>query len=140
VCLTRARQRLILTGASRRRIFGDYQPTQPSRFLDEIPPELIDRVEPAAPRWQRPRVELRNPYAKRRTDRVRDDASTGFAYEQEDQSAGPVRAGMRVRHRLFGVGTIMAVEEHDDDYKLTVRFVAAGTKKLLARYAGLEPA
>jgi DNA helicase-2/ATP-dependent DNA helicase PcrA len=140
VCLTRARQRLILTGASRRRIFGDYQPTQPSRFLDEIPPELIDRVEPAAPRWQRPRVELRNPYAKRRTDRVRDDASTGFAYEQEDQSAGPVRAGMRVRHRLFGVGTIMAVEEHDDDYKLTVRFAAAGTKKLLARYAGLEPA
>jgi hypothetical protein len=34
----------------------------------------------------------------------------------------------------------MAVEEHDDDYKLTVRFAAAGTKKLLARYAGLEPA
>ena len=141
VCLTRARERLILTGASRRRVFGDYQPTEPSRFLDEIPPDLVERLEPVAPRWQqRPRFELRNPYARRRPDRVREDAGTSFAYEQEDQSVMTVRAGMRVRHRLFGVGTVMAVEEHDDDYKLTVRFAAAGTKKLLARYAGLEPA
>jgi DNA helicase-2/ATP-dependent DNA helicase PcrA len=141
VCLTRARERLILTGASRRRVFGDYQPTEPSRFLDEIPPDLVEWLEPVAPRWQqRPRVELRNPYARRRPDRVREDAGTSFAYEQEDQSVMTVRAGMRVRHRLFGVGTVMAVEEHDDDYKLTVRFAAAGTKKLLARYAGLEPA
>ena len=140
VCLTRARERLILTGASRRRVFGDYQPTEPSRFLDEIPPDLVERIEPVAPRWQqRPRFELRNPYARRRPDRVREDGPS-FSYEQEDQSAMTVRAGMRVRHRLFGVGTVMAVEEHDDDYKLTVRFAAAGTKKLLARYAGLEPA
>jgi DNA helicase-2/ATP-dependent DNA helicase PcrA len=139
VCLTRARERLILTGASRRRIFGDYQPTEPSRFLDEIPPDLLDRLEPVAPRWQRPTFELRNPYARRGPDRVR-ERGTGFAYESEDQSAMPVRAGMRVRHRLFGVGTVVAIEEHDDDYKLTVRFPAVGTKKLLARYAGLEPA
>jgi DNA helicase-2/ATP-dependent DNA helicase PcrA len=38
VCLTRARERLILTGAARRRIFGEYQSTSPSRFLDEVPP------------------------------------------------------------------------------------------------------
>ena len=48
VSLTRARQRLILTSAARRRIFGEYQQTQPSRFLSEIPDELIQRVEPAA--------------------------------------------------------------------------------------------
>jgi len=139
VCLTRARERLILTGASRRRVFGDYQPTEPSRFLDEIPPDLMERIEPATPRWQRPRFELRNPYARRGPDRVRENGD-GFAYEHEDQSALPVRAGMRVRHRLFGVGTVVAIEAHDDDYKLTVRFASAGTKKLLARYAGLEPA
>ena len=140
VCLTRARQRLILTGAARRRVFGDYQTTEPSRFLDEIPPDLVDRLEPAAPRWQKPRFELRNPYARRRPDRASEDAGRGFSYEQEDQTALAVRAGMRVRHRLFGVGTVMDVEEHDDDYKLTVRFASAGTKKLLARYAGLERA
>jgi DNA helicase-2/ATP-dependent DNA helicase PcrA len=139
VCLTRAREHLILTGAARRRVFGDYQSTEPSRFLDEIPAELMERLEPAPPRWQRPRFELRNPYARRRPDRAREDAPR-FAYEHEDQSALPVREGMRVRHRLFGVGTVMAVEEHDDDYKLTVRFASAGTKKLLARYAGLERA
>ena len=47
---------------------------------------------------------------------------------------------MRVRHRQFGVGTVLDVEDHGDDYKLTVRFSTAGTKKLLARYANLEPA
>ena len=37
VCLTRARERLVLTGAARRRVFGEYQSTAPSRFLEEIP-------------------------------------------------------------------------------------------------------
>ena len=53
---------------------------------------------------------------------------------------GDVRAGMRVRHRQFGVGTVVDVEDHGDDYKVTVRFPSVGTKKLLARFAGLEPA
>jgi DNA helicase-2/ATP-dependent DNA helicase PcrA len=144
VCLTRAERRLILTGASRRRIYGDYQATQPSRFLDEIPAELMDRVEPppAAPRWEH-RYELRNPYGRRSTGgpaRARDAEASGYRYEDEDQSSGAVRAGMRVRHRQFGVGTVVTVEDHGDDFKLTVRFPAVGVKKLMARFAGLEPA
>jgi DNA helicase-2/ATP-dependent DNA helicase PcrA len=51
-----------------------------------------------------------------------------------------VKTGMRVRHRQFGVGTVLDIEEQGDDFKLTVRFAAVGTKKLLAKYAGLEPA
>ena len=51
-----------------------------------------------------------------------------------------VRVGMRVRHAQFGVGTVLAVEEHTDDYKVTVRFNSVGQKKLLARFAKLEPA
>jgi DNA helicase-2/ATP-dependent DNA helicase PcrA len=47
---------------------------------------------------------------------------------------------MRVRHKQFGVGTVVDVEDQGDDVKVTVRFPAVGTKKLLARYAGLEPA
>jgi len=47
---------------------------------------------------------------------------------------------MRVRHRQFGVGTVIDVEDHGDDHKVTVRFSSVGTKKLLARFAGLEPA
>jgi DNA helicase-2/ATP-dependent DNA helicase PcrA len=144
VCITRARERLILTGAARRRVFGDYQGTEPSRFLDEIPAELMDRVEPqpASPRWQATNYELRNPYARRGggPSSVRETRPKSYAYENEDQSQSGVRTGMRVRHRTFGVGTVMAVEDHGDDYKLTVRFASAGTKTLLASYAGLEPA
>src|SRR3954467_5769120 len=47
VGMTRARQRLVLTGAARRRIFGEYQSSQPSRFIDEVPAELVDRVAPS---------------------------------------------------------------------------------------------
>ena len=144
MCLTRARERLVLTGASRRRIFGDYQSTEPSRFLDEIPAHLVDRIEPVAPpRWQNAGYELRNPYARRyggQKNKVRDGEERGYSYEHEDQSAAGVRAGMRVRHRQFGVGTVVDVEDQGDDVKVTVRFAAVGTKKLLARYAGLEPA
>jgi DNA helicase-2/ATP-dependent DNA helicase PcrA len=146
VCITRARERLILTGAARRRVFGEYQPTEPSRFLDEIPDELVDRVEPTPPasRWGSSRYELRNPYARRAgggSGRAREAAPATFAYESEDQSAnGQMRAGMRVRHRQFGVGTVVAVDDDGDDCKVTVRFAAVGTKKLVARYAGLEPA
>jgi DNA helicase-2/ATP-dependent DNA helicase PcrA len=148
VCMTRARQRLILTGASRRRVFGEYKQAQPSGFLDEIPDELINRVEPAAPqpRWQATAYELRNPYARRHgaggyPPRARDRDNRSFAYESEDQSASTdVRTGMKVRHRQFGVGTVIAVEDQGDDYKVTVRFAAVGTKKLMAKYAGLERA
>jgi DNA helicase-2/ATP-dependent DNA helicase PcrA len=143
VCITRARERLILTGAARRRVFGDYQATEPSRFLDEIPSELIDRIEPVnqAPRWQQP-YELRNPYGRRPGGRAqaREAPPTSYAYESEDQSTPGVRAGMRVRHKMFGLGTIVAVEDQGDDFKLTVKFNSAGVKKLLAKFAGLEPA
>jgi DNA helicase-2/ATP-dependent DNA helicase PcrA len=47
---------------------------------------------------------------------------------------------MRVKHAQFGVGVVLAVEEHTDDYKVTVRFNSVGQKKLLARFAKLEPA
>jgi DNA helicase-2/ATP-dependent DNA helicase PcrA len=148
VCLTRARERLVLTGAARRRIFGEYQATVASRFLDEIPAELMERVEPVAPtpRWEG-QYELRNPYGRRaggggRPFRAKEpDVAATYAYENEDQStASGVRLGMRVRHRQFGVGTVTGVEEAGDDYKLTVRFNTVGVKKLLAKFAGLEKA
>jgi DNA helicase-2/ATP-dependent DNA helicase PcrA len=144
VCITRARERLILTGASRRRVFGEYQSTTPSRFLDELPAELVRRVEPAAqaPRWQQTGYELRNPYAHRSGPRLHPGAKAdrSFSYENEDQSGTSIRPGMRVKHRQFGTGTVIEVDDHGDDYKVTVRFATVGVKKLLARFAGLEPA
>ena len=57
VGITRARKQLVLTSAARRRVFGEYQNTEPSRFIDEIPADLIERdeapvVEPGQQRYQ----------------------------------------------------------------------------------------
>jgi DNA helicase-2/ATP-dependent DNA helicase PcrA len=138
VCITRAEQRLILTGAARRRVFGEYQSTEPSRFLAEIPEALVQRVD-AAPRWT-PSYDTRNPYARRGPSRPRVGEGTTYAYEDEDQSVGGIKLGVRVRHEQFGVGTVVGLEEHGDDYKVTVRFTSVGTKKLLASYAKLQKA
>jgi DNA helicase-2/ATP-dependent DNA helicase PcrA len=54
------------------------------------------------------------------------------------QDAGSLRPGARVRHPLFGVGTVLRAEGSGDDLKLTVSFAGIGAKRLVARYAGLE--
>jgi len=139
VCITRAERRLILTGAARRRVFGEYQPTEPSRFLSEIPEALMQRVEAGVPRWT-PSYDTRNPYARRGPGRPRVGEGATYAYEDEDQSVVGIRLGVRVRHEQFGVGTVVGLEEHGDDYKVTVRFASVGTKKLLASFAKLQKA
>ncbi len=146
VGLTRARSRLVLTSAARRRVFGDYQGTQPSRFLDEIPADLVEQefaahTSPYA--GTRGGWEYKaNPYGRgggrSRTPRAREEA-TIFDDAQEDQSdTGALAPGRKVRHGHFGLGTVVSVEELDDDMKLVVRFASVGTKTLRARYAKLE--
>jgi DNA helicase-2/ATP-dependent DNA helicase PcrA len=145
VGMTRARRQLLLTGAARRRVFGEYQSCEPSRFLDEIPAPLMERITPKpSPRYDstfsHSHYEFRtNPYGRKGSARSREQESS-YSYENEDQSATGVRPGMRVRHAQFGVGNVISVEEHNDDVKITVRFISVGVKKLLAKYAKLEPA
>ncbi len=145
VGMTRAQSNLVLTSAARRRVFGEYQSTQPSRFLEEIPAELVERIAPAwnaayQSAFSHSHYELRtNPYARKGRGRAR-ETEPSYAYENEDQSGMGLRTGMRVRHQQFGVGTVTAVEEHNDDLKVTVRFLTVGVKKLLSKYAKLEPA
>ena len=144
VGMTRAQTQLVLTSAARRRVFGEYQSTEPSRFLDEIPAELIERIAPAYSSsyqgtFNHGHYEFRtNPYGRKgKSPRLR-EAETSYKYEEEDQSSPNLRSGMRVRHAQFGVGTVVSVEEHNDDMKITVRFNLVGVKKLLAKYAKLE--
>ena len=145
VGITRAESNLVLTSAARRRVFGEYQSTEPSRFLDEIPAELVERIQPAYSSshqgsYGHSHYEFRtNPYGNKGRGRVR-EAEPAYAYESENQAAGEVRTGMRVRHPQFGVGNVISVEEQNDDFKVTVRFNSVGVKKLLAKYAKLEPA
>jgi DNA helicase-2/ATP-dependent DNA helicase PcrA len=63
-----------------------------------------------------------------------------YRYEDEDQSQTGLKTGQRVRHPMFGFGTIVAVDGADADMKVVVRFASVGQKKLVARFAKLEPA
>jgi DNA helicase-2/ATP-dependent DNA helicase PcrA len=143
VGMTRARQRLVLTGAARRRIFGDYQSSEPSRFIDEVPAELVERITPSfstsGHQGSFPHYEFRtNPYRRGRRAK---EAEPTYAYEDEDQSTGmALKPGMRVRHPQFGVGSVISIERLSDDTKLVVRFAAVGVKTLRAKFARLEPA
>ncbi len=141
VGMTRARERLVLTNAARRRVFGDYQSTSPSRFLGEVPQELLELATGFSSSYQRTLAsyEFRpNPYSHR-TPKVREEAAPKYSYEDEDQSAsGGVVPGARVRHAQFGVGTVISVEPLDDDAKIVVRF-PIGQKTLRAKYARLQP-
>jgi len=136
VGMTRAQSKLVFTGAARRRLFGEYQGTEPSRFIDEIPEALVDRLGRA------PSAEFQSgpsAYDRRggRTRSSRGGYEPTYSYEDEDQSMTTIGPGVRVRHPLFGVGTIIAVEALADDAKLTVRFAAVGQKKLHAKHAKL---
>jgi DNA helicase-2/ATP-dependent DNA helicase PcrA len=156
VGMTRAERRLFLTSASRRRVFGEYRATVPSRFIDEVPPALVQRYDfvgytgyNAGQRGSG----FGNRSGGRAVDRhMGDRAAYGsrrgggsgqtYAYEDENQagSASDLQLGQRVRHPQFGLGTVIGVEDHGDDVKVTVRFATVGSKRLLARYAKLERA
>ena len=152
VGMTRARSQLILTAAARRRVFGEYQSMEPSRFMDEVPPRLIERIEPTYPTtsyqssfgggfgrsssYSSTRHGTSGRSTFHRPSQLREE--TAYSYEDEDQSSLlGLRVGAKVRHPQFGVGTILSVEELADDVKLVVRF-SVGPKTLRAKYAKLE--
>ena len=117
VGMTRAMQQLTLSYAESRRLHGaDYYP-QPSRFLREIPSEFIAAV----------RLGGRLATGAARA-RVEDDAGTGF------------KLGQRVVHRTFGEGVVLQFEGRGAHARVQVNFPGAGTKWLVAAYAGLVAA
>ncbi|GAB3787338.1 DNA helicase II [Dyella agri] len=122
VGITRARERLVISYAESRRMHGTEMLARPSRFLAEMPAELIDEV--------RPRVQVSRPLysgASRYID---------HAPLQEDL---PVRLGQRVSHPSFGEGVVISAEGSGAHTRLQVNFEAAGSKWLVAAYANLTP-
>jgi len=142
VGITRAQRRLVITSAARRRVFGEYQSTEPSRFIDEIPRELVEEIPSVtyASPYQSSFAQFRGSPYGRRGQRVREEQAL-YPYEDEDQSVPEgLRPGVRVRHPKFGDGMVVSVEPLDDDLKLVVRFSSVGQKTLRAKFAKLEVA
>jgi len=121
VGVTRAMQRLVLTYAEQRRLHGVDQYGTPSRFIAEIPTELIEEV--------RPRVQVSRPvYAGR----------AGAAHYEEPASQFGMRLGQRVRHGRFGEGVVLRLDGHGEGAQVEVNFERLGRKVLMLAYANLE--
>ena len=117
VGLTRARRDLYLTYAEQRRLHGVDSLSTPSRFIREIPQELLQEI--------RPTMAVMRPVFR---SNARQNADT----------AGGVRLGQRVRHRKFGEGVVLNSEGSGSHARIQVNFESSGTKWLVVAYANLE--
>ena len=116
---TRAMRDLYLTYAEQRRMHGVDSYGAPSRFIAEIPAELVEEV--------RPRVQVTRPaYVPSRAG--------GFV----DDEPGSLRLGQRVRHQKLGDGVVLSVEGQGSNARVQVNFERQGTKWLMMGYANLE--
>jgi DNA helicase-2/ATP-dependent DNA helicase PcrA len=141
VGMTRAKQSLCFSRAIYRRSYGEerLRASLPSRFLAEIPGELIDAVsgslsEPGETRRYEPDPDYAERYSYR-PERRR--TSYGQAPKPPRGTKDPL-IGTRVRHSKYGVGTIIGIEGEGEERKLTVSFQNYGAKKLVERYANLQ--
>ena len=116
---TRAMRDLYLTYAEQRRMHGVDSYGAPSRFIAEVPAELVEEV--------RPRVQVTRPvYVPARAGRFM------------DEEPGGLRLGQRVRHQKFGDGVVLSVEGQGSNARVQVNFERQGTKWLMMGYANLE--
>ncbi len=115
---TRAMKQLYLSYAETRRLHGMDSYGQPSRFIEEIPAELVEEV--------RPKVKLSRPMPAVR-----------FRGVVDEPAAPGMRLGTRVRHGKFGDGVVLTVEGQGPHARVQVNFEAAGSKWLMLSYANL---
>ena len=157
VGITRAQRFLTLTFARWRYSFGSLSPTEPSRFLEEIPQNLVEAEKVSH------REGIGFAAAQRRADADRRRASMrtrrfpapepraavkkGIHYdfaEEQEPAAGDgndlLAVGRWVRHPAFGRGEIVDREGSGEDLKLSIRFGSSRPKKIVVAYAQLEPA
>ena len=119
VGITRAMQKLYLTYAESRRLHGTDIFNPPSRFLKEIPAELIDEI--------RPRAQTTAPYARKRSSSFNDTTSDiGFSL------------GDKVSHPSFGDGIVLNYEGVGESASIQINFEAVGTKWLMLSFAKLK--
>jgi DNA helicase-2/ATP-dependent DNA helicase PcrA len=160
VGMTRARRRLFLSTCRRRRIAGRFQDQNESRFLNELPFETLRieggaafapgetagvyeyfgrrpagplRIAPRPPQPQQPLVPRAPAAAARRSP------SPLLSSPPPPTSRVDLVKGKGVRHPLLGPGVILDVEGEGENAKLTVYFDKAGKRRLIFKYAGLEP-
>jgi len=137
VGLTRARRRAFISFAANRRVYGHWQSTLPSRFVDELPPDTVQRVEApglfaggsaATGGFSDAAAPFAGPSWGFRSHRAAPSID-GIPYQTSSRNSagGTFDAGQRVFHQKFGYGRVLRV----DGDKLEIAFEKAGTKKVI---------
>jgi DNA helicase-2/ATP-dependent DNA helicase PcrA len=140
VGMTRAMEQLSLSWAASRAVFGQRRLSERSRFLDEIPADSLRVLGAGGRGWRGEPKPRGGRFASDEPEWARPSGRAGRTAPDPTPaaSAAEYRPGVRVRHPLFGVGTVLRSEGDGEELKLTVSFAGIGAKKLVARYAGLE--
>jgi len=140
VAITRAMETVTLSHADTRYRWGNFTFTEPSRFLDEIDPSLIDKPAPVVIK-RREEISSTNPNHSNRPNIKRrnlqpinksNSSPTGNAANPSE-----LKVGMDVEHAKFGTGKVITIEGNGPNKKATVYFNSVGNKNLLLRFAKL---
>ena len=118
VAITRAMKLLYITHANARYLHGSYNYLMPSRFINEIPSELMDSVKS-------------DNYQHKKNKKI-----SSFKSQKNNNSG--LKVGQRVKHQKFGNGVVLSYEGEDDNLKLYINFEDYGSKWLVLTYAHLE--
>jgi DNA helicase-2/ATP-dependent DNA helicase PcrA len=127
VGITRAQRRLFLTNAKLRTIYGNTVMYPPSRFLQEIPEALVEKHNVKRDRY--------SPALSPAPSPLRTPAAPTL---KADKPAGDWRAGDKVEHAKWGVGTIVEVRGEGDGQEVKVAFPGMGIRQLMAKFAPLK--
>jgi DNA helicase II / ATP-dependent DNA helicase PcrA len=127
VGITRAMRHLYLSYAEQRRLHGIDSYNMASRFIQEVPPALLEEL--------RPRIQLARPAA---TEGTTHHGPRHGRVAEADGGAGGMRLGTRVRHGKFGEGIVLNVEGQGPHARVHVNFEQLGAKWLMLSLARLE--
>jgi DNA helicase-2/ATP-dependent DNA helicase PcrA len=158
VGITRAKERIFLSRAERRSTFGVGRANFPSRFLEELPMELVQLEERQKktgglfsqetsmtdqgvgwPAYRSGKYDHFQQSGEGMMDLTEENIfSSGPAMVLTPEEFFPLKVGMKVRHPKFGEGRVRSVEGMDEGQKATILFQTVGSKRLKVRYANLE--
>ncbi len=132
VGVTRAQDELYLVHCENRMTFGRTEPARPSRFLEDVPNELLTEIDVFGQKLQ---DSVRTPLRPKVRWAPAESPSAG-----DGSGTRAYRGGEKVRHPKYGVGTVVGVSGEGGKAELTVVFDGAGAKRLLAKFANLQEA
>lgn len=151
VGVTRAKEYLYLTCAKQRTIFGSTTCNKVSRFVEEIPKELLEGSEEIKKKksdYEDSNYEWE--YGNKEKGTMQKIKQAGFGLnassfleslnkkQEKNINLSQYKVGQRVNHKKFGEGIIKAIEKEGEDLKIDIIFDKVGNKRLMARYAELE--